>query len=260
MRTRIYFIFIFATTLIGAGIIFFVTLENEVQAPIITDNIVKDGDLNNRDIVGDQPKEVQPDYTKPVLIEVPFTSQAPSGQWHDQRFQDGCEEASVIMAINWVKGLSLDKVQAEKQILELTEYQDQNFNGYIDISVQDLTKLIKDYYGYGLVRHESDINTDDIIKELYKGNIVLVPLNGQSLGNPNFTPPGPERHMAVVIGYNPETEEFVFNDPGTRKGQGYHYSHDIIEKSLRAYPSGNHAPILTNEKTMIVVAKSASTF
>jgi hypothetical protein len=37
-----------------------------------------------------------------INISVPFTSQAPLGQWKDERQQDGCEEASAAMAMAWV--------------------------------------------------------------------------------------------------------------------------------------------------------------
>src|SRR3989344_3566435 len=32
-----------------------------------------------------------------ILLEVPFTSQAPRANWAEPRFQDGCEEAAGIM-------------------------------------------------------------------------------------------------------------------------------------------------------------------
>ena len=34
-----------------------------------------------------------------VLLNVPFTSQAPFGEWSDPRHQDGCEEAAALMAV-----------------------------------------------------------------------------------------------------------------------------------------------------------------
>ncbi len=38
-----------------------------------------------------------------VTQSVPFTVQAPLGDWTDARQQDGCEEASVLMAMAWVR-------------------------------------------------------------------------------------------------------------------------------------------------------------
>jgi hypothetical protein len=228
------------------------TQPNEVNgyipAPEITNLPDRSGSVY--DSSKDQP---QIDYTKAVLLNVPFTSQAPQGQWSDERFQDGCEEASVIMAMSWVNGSSLNPESAQKQIIDLSAYEDLKFSGYPDLSSKDVLSLIKDYYGYDQVELKSNIDTEMIAEELYKGNIVLAPLDGQKLGNPNFTNGGPERHMAVIIGYDPKTNEFIFNDPGTRKGAGYRYSREVVSKSLRTYQTGRHAPILPEEKTMIVV-------
>src|SRR3989338_7629179 len=57
------------------------------------------------------------DLPAKVLWEVPFTSQAPRGNWKDPRQQAGCEEASVLMAMRWVRGKSLSMAQAEAQII-----------------------------------------------------------------------------------------------------------------------------------------------
>src|SRR3989344_6679608 len=56
--------------------------------------------------------------TSAVLLTVPFAAQAPFGEWSDPRQQDGCEEASTIMAMHWVRGdMSLTLEEAKKEIL-----------------------------------------------------------------------------------------------------------------------------------------------
>ena len=40
---------------------------------------------------------------KSVYYDVPFTSQAPLAEWDDPLQQDGCEEASSLMAASWAK-------------------------------------------------------------------------------------------------------------------------------------------------------------
>jgi hypothetical protein len=59
--------------------------------------------------------------------------------------------------------------------------------------------------------------------------------------------------MLVIRGYDPATKEFITNDPGTRKGEGYRYPEQIIYAAWRDYPSGDHEPILNINKNMIVV-------
>ena len=76
--------------------------------------------------------------------------------------------------------------------------------------------------------------------ELEAGHLVIIPTNGQALKNPNFTLPGPERHMLVVKGYDYETEEFITNDPGTRNGADYRYKKDLLFEAIRNYKTGFH--------------------
>ena len=64
-----------------------------------------------------------PPETKQKIVNqaVPFTSQAPTGQWSDERQQDGCEEASALMAMYWVQGKSLSSQEALTKILAISD-------------------------------------------------------------------------------------------------------------------------------------------
>jgi hypothetical protein len=189
-----------------------------------------------------------------IIINAPFTSQAPFGNWKDQRQQDGCEEASVLMAVRWARNQGLTKQQAEKVILGMANFEQKFYNNYHDTSVKDtLQRLIKGYAKYGNAKTVYDIKISDIVKELEKGNLVIVPANGQKLKNPNFTSPGPERHNLVVKGYDYSQKEFITNDPGTRHGEGYRYKEKILFDSIIDYPTGYHAPIKEKRKAMIVI-------
>lgn len=197
--------------------------------------------------------EVENSQPLKITADVPFTSQAPQDQWHDDRYQNACEEASVIMAMSWVKGVSLNPEIATKQIAELTKFQQDNYGHHHDRSAEDVTQLIKDYYKYENVEFKTNIGIEDIIEELAKGYIVITPLNGQKLKNPYYNPPGPIEHMAVVIGYDKQNNEFMLNDPGTKRGNSYRYATSILEDALRDYPTGYHEPIAEVNKSMIVV-------
>jgi hypothetical protein len=100
-----------------------------------------------------------------------------------------------------------------------------------------------------------EVNVRSIVTELRAGNIVLVPANGQKLNNPHYKTPGPERHMLVVRGYNPATDEFITNDPGTKMGEGYRYPSEVLLDAAIDYPTGNHEPIVEAKKAMIIVSK-----
>ncbi|MEI6528948.1 MAG: C39 family peptidase [Candidatus Falkowbacteria bacterium] len=195
--------------------------------------------------------------TSNVLIaNVPFTAQAPYGDWADQRQENGCEEASSLMAVKWAKGESLTKDEALKQILGASDYIQKKYGESRDVSAKNTVDwILKDYFNYDKVSLVKGITTNDIISELEKGNLVITPMDGVLLNNPNFKAPGPPRHMIVIRGYNPITKEFTTNDPGTRNGELYRYSASVLYGAIRDYPTGYHETITQIEKNMIVVGK-----
>lgn len=189
------------------------------------------------------------------ILGVPFTSQAPTGEWKDERFQNGCEEAAVLMAMRWVQGKKmLSKKQAKKEIRAMTDYQEKTYGSFVDTSAQDtVNRLFKEYYDYDNVKVLYNITKKDIRNELKRGNLVIVPVNGQKLKNPYFHRPGPTTHMVLIRGYNTKKKEFITNDPGTRHGKLFRYKESILESALRDYPTGDHLPITTSTKAMIIV-------
>jgi len=194
---------------------------------------------------------------KPLLLNVPFTSQAPLAEWRDQRQQDGCEEAAAAMAMAWVGNeQGITKANWRLRILILSNFEFKKYGEYRDISLSDMKSwLFNDYFNYQSVEIKAVKTAADIIQELERGRIVLTPMDGRALKNPYFNPPGPERHMIVIKGYDYDTQEFIVNDPGTRRGESYRYSSKIILKAIRAYSSGYHQPIKEVVKEMLVVSK-----
>lgn len=191
-----------------------------------------------------------------IDVQVHFVSQAPFGDWDDPRQQDGCEEVSSLMAVYWAQGKVLSRQEALGKIIEISGYEEENHGEYRDTSAEDtLKRIIKGYFDYqkAFVR---EINSwEDIYAQLEQGRLVIVPMNGQKLKNPNYTAPGPARHMIVVRGYDPKSKEFITNDPGTRKGEKYRYPTDLFFEAIRDYPSGYHQPIVSIRKVMIVVER-----
>ena len=193
---------------------------------------------------------------KNVLLNVPFASQAPFGNWDDPRKQDGCEEAAVIMAMAWVNGEELGLEYIDSEINLISAYEEETIGNYHDASAFDVSEIIfKGYYKYDDIEVKYDIDKEDIKKELFKGNLVIVPANGQKLGNPNYTPPGPTTHSLVVIGYDIDLKEFITNDPGTRRGEKYRYNEDVLENALLDYPTGDHEEIKEEKTAMIIIKK-----
>lgn len=190
-----------------------------------------------------------------VLLDAPFTSQAPLGHWSDPRQENGCEEASALMAMAFARGAKLSPISAEKEIIAIADYETEIYGDFHDTSAEDtVRRIFKGYYKYNNAEAVSGIGIEDIKKELFDGNLVIVPVNGQKIKNPFYTPPGPLEHMLVVIGYDNATKEFITNDPGTRRGEKYRYSEDILGAALMDYPTGIHQ-IITEVKTAMIIVK-----
>lgn len=192
-----------------------------------------------------------------INLMMSFTAQAPFGDWKDPRQQDGCEEASSLVAIKWARKQKFTKEEALVEIQSIAKYEEDKFGSYQDTSTKDTAeRIIRGYFGYNNYRVEINIQLSDIIREITAGNAIIVPMNGQALGNPNYTAPGPDRHMLIIKGYDPIKKQIITNDVGTRQGENYAYDENVFYNSIRDYPTGNHLPILGITKSMIIVYSS----
>lgn len=205
----------------------------------------------------DSPTEAFKPSLPSLPLRVPFTPQAPFAQWDDPRQQDACEEAAILMAMKWAKGEKIENREAARaEILGLVKFQQEKYTEFRDTSAKDtLKRLVNDYYQYSKSGIKPVSTADDIIAELELGNLVITPMNGRKLKNPFFTPPGPERHMIVVKGFDQKTKEFVTNDPGIAQGESYRYPQDVFVAAIGDFPTGYHVPIASRGKKMIVVRK-----
>jgi hypothetical protein len=199
--------------------------------------------------------------TGTVTLPAPFILQAPGAKWGNPIFQDGCEEASMLMAMGWVRNTeSVAAAKAATDMTTLAGFEVKRFGYHQDVSLPEIVSILWEYFQYDRALLLEDITLSDIRQELSDGNIVLAPTFGGGLGNPFFTPPGPITHMLVLTGYDKSTKEFIVNDPGTRRGENYRYTEDILFESLWAYPPGTtHPPIPSpskRRKSVIVVRPS----
>jgi len=198
-----------------------------------------------------------PSLPKKVKYDVPFAAQAPFGDWDDPRQQDGCEEASMLMAVRWARGEELTREEALSQILAFSAFEVEKHGGFHDTSASDTAAYSREFFGYEKIRVANDVLREDIKRELARGNLVVVPADGTKLKNPYFTPPGPIRHMLVITGYDDAKGVFITNDPGTRRGEDFAYSYAVMEDAMLDYPTGYHEPIEELRKAMIVIEPSS---
>ncbi len=175
---------------------------------------------------------VLPDH---IQLAIPFTPQAPTANW-DELHNEGCEEASAIMAAFYFSPpeteknneAALDPKIVESEISKLTDWQQQTFGYHLSINTEETSRMVEEVYGL-----ETEIiknfTADDIKKALAKGKLVLLPANGRLLKNPYYKQPGPIYHMLVIRGYN--SAGFITNDPGTKRGKNYFYSYETLNSA-----------------------------
>jgi hypothetical protein len=188
---------------------------------------------------------------------VPFAAQAPFGNWKDPLEQNGCEEAAATIAVYWAKDKLLTKQLMLDEIKGISDYEIKTFGNSVDTSASDtISRLFIGYYKYLNVQFKTVSDAKDIITWLNSGYLVITPMNGQKILNHNYTPPGPERHMLVIRGYDPKTGEFITNDAGTRLGENFRYPKELFFNAIRDYPSGDHQSYIdTSSKSAILVWK-----
>lgn len=191
--------------------------------------------------------------TGSLLLKVPFTAQAPTGNW-DKEHNEACEEASALMVGAYFKGDTRTKIPAaevEKELTRLFEWERANFGYSLDTTAAQTAEMIRAVYGLDaeVVR---DYTESQIKKALQENKLVIIAAAGRKLGNPNYTAPGPLYHMLVVRGYNGST--IITNDPGTRNGESYAYSFSTLKNASADW---DHATgtIDSTKSVMIVVSK-----
>lgn len=191
-----------------------------------------------------------------IIFPAPFTVQAPFGKWSDMRQQDGCEEASSLMAIKWARNEKLSSKEALTTIIKSSDYIQKKFGEYRDISTADTIKwIINDYFRYRKAIRKTNVTLEDIVAELRNNRVIIAPMNGQLLHNPYYTPPGPVHHMLLIIGHDESRKVFITNDPGTRRGASYKYPEKVLFNAIADYPTGFNLTAPSMQKNIISVWK-----
>lgn len=204
-----------------------------------------------------QPTEKPKQQTLPVktslLLPVPFTPQAPTGNW-DQLHNEACEEASSLMSAAYFNGnkqTTLDPAFVESEITKLTDWETKNFGHQLDTTSAETAKMIEQVYGLK-TKLIADFTEQEVKDALNKNQLVLISENGRLLGNPNYKAPGPVHHMLLIKGYTKDS--IITNDSGTRKGLNYAYSFSTIYNAAGDWDHTKNATD-NNKKVAILVWK-----
>ncbi len=189
-------------------------------------------------------------------LAVPFTSQAPYAAW-DAVHKEACEEASLSMVHAFYEGVSGGKIEAakaEQRIQEIVAFERKTFGFFEDTDAEQTAQIAREFYGYQKIEILIDPSVEDIKRQLVAGRPVIVPSAGRLLGNPFYNQPGPIYHMLVLRGYT--KTKFITNDPGTRRGEGYQYSFDVVMQAMRDWNNGD---VLNGRKVVLVIYPNSLT-
>ncbi len=194
-----------------------------------------------------------------INLAVPFSSQAPYGDW-SLPYEEACEETSSLLVDRFYRGESVTPEVANSEILKMVAWENKKFGYYEDTTAEETATMIREYFVYKKVEVKYDIGIDDIKKELAAGRPVILPLAGRLLYNPYYRQPGPVYHMLVVKGITKDGN-FITNDVGTRRGYNYVYDANVLYNAIHDAPGGGNRGggdalekyVLKGRKAMIVV-------
>lgn len=191
-----------------------------------------------------------------VRLEVPFISQAPLGEWGNETFQEGCEEAIVLMAMRWLRGEGepVPASVARADLLHVTAWQKDRNRYQPDLSIADTAALLHAFDSLSPEVHVQPLQNENAVRaELAAGHLVALPIDGRLLPFPFYVPPGPPYHVLVVRGYDADGT-FLVHEPGAvTKGEDFRVAGDVLFNSIRDYPTGYHEYVPSVEKLMLVV-------
>jgi hypothetical protein len=190
-----------------------------------------------------------------ILLQVPFTTQAPLGNW--AAHQESCEAANLTMIVAYWrhdKSVVIDPSQADASIRQIDGWKSQ-----LDLTNTMLGQLAQDHFGFG---YQLVPNTPQVIRErLAAGQPLLAEVRTHGLGNPNY--PGYRDHyeqqgwsvphFVVIIGY--DNKGVWLNDPGLSKGRGYHITFAQLTHAIDDLDQ--YQPNLDQGQVLLLIAPEA---
>ena len=189
------------------------------------------------------------------LIKTAFVPQSPQGNWSEP-WQDACEEATILTA----KYYYTSTIPTTPQIIDdlQSEFNYETSQGWThDINVSQMSLLAQN-----LFHLKTKILNNPTLQELKtaisQSTPVVIPANGKTLfkENSHFNSGGPWYHNLIILGYDDTTDQFIVHDVGTKAGQYYRYSYQIILDSIHDFPnSGKKEDINQGAKRALVLLK-----
>lgn len=214
---------------------------NDLEDKNIEEVVVLEPEPNTEEVVVEN-------ESNSVNLAVPFTSQAPSGNW-EQPYQDACEEASVLMTIYYYENKAMPSVERVEAILsDMVDWQEANLAGTHDITISQTAQLTEEYFDYQ-TKLVPDLTANKIRDLLRQGFPVIIPANGHILNNPYYSGDGPDYHMLVIKGF--VDDKFITNDPGTKRGGDFIYTEANLMEAIADWDAKK--ALATGPKTGLII-------
>ena len=190
-----------------------------------------------------------------VLLQVPFTTQAPLNNW--AQHQESCEAANLTMLVSyWTHDASvvIDPHAADAAIKQIDSWKPQP-----DLNDMMMGALAQQHFGYSyrLVPNDPSV----IAEQLSAGRPLLAEVRTHGLGNPRY--PGYSSHyeqtgwsvphFVLIIGY--DNTGVWLNDPGISWGRGYHISYAQLAHAIDDLDQ--HHPALNEGQVLLLIAPEA---
>lgn len=234
-----------------------------LKKPLLFDT--KNSSQNNPKITTPDIKTTIMALPDKVNLHVPFLSQAPLLNWDDLH-NDACEEASLISVVRYLKGeKTISPQEGEKEIEDLVQWQMTNFGNHYDLPIAKVAEMVEKYYQMPTtIYRNEEVNLPKIQELLAENQPIILPLAGRQINNPYYRSPGPIYHMLVIRGYDQAKEQFITNDPGTKRGEEFKYSFARIMDNIYDMPAwqqnkssleANPDLIFSGSKAMLIIKK-----
>ena len=187
-----------------------------------------------------------------VLLQVPFTTQAPLNNW--AQHQESCEAANLTMLrLYWEKDSSvvIDPHAADASIATIDSWKPA-----ADLDDTQVGELAKQHWGYAyrLVPNDPQV----IAQQLAAGRPLLAEVRTHGLGNSHY--PGYSNHyeqtgwsvphFVTIIGY--DSTGVWLNDPGISWGRGYHITYAQLTHAIDDLDQ--HHPALSQGQVLLLIA------
>src|SRR5689334_7093726 len=191
-----------------------------------------------------------------MLLQVPFTTQAPLNNW--AQHQESCEAANLTMLYYYWSGSKatvIDPHSADSMIHTIDGWKPQP-----DLNDTMLGAMAQEHWGYTYRLLPNDPRV--IAQQLSAGRPLLAEVRTHGLGNGHY--PGyyshyeqtgwSVPHFVTIIGY--DATGVWLNDPGISWGRGYHITYAQLTHAIADL--SQHHPALNNGQVLLLVAPEAT--